>query len=425
MIRFEVIDREGWHKEFLVEKTFTYIGSDSRSDLILGPGHGSGVLSPHAQLIVSNQSGDCKLVNLANTDVVMGPSGGEMLKPLSAVTLSEGSVFRLGEFTLVFRGGDTVAAVSPGHSGKNIGLTVSMPSSRLEPHRALEGSIKVSNLGNARGAAQIELELIGLEPSCYDIEPGPILFPHAEKEVFFHIYHRGSKPLAGENQVTIRATAPKVYPDEEITVTRTIKVAPVYLHQVSWAAQPAQASVPPLPAPDTKRRAKPEAPATTGIIPTAQALPVTPVAPVMEIAPSAPVTPAAPALPAAPAEEAAPMLAEEYVSPPTIRRIRAPRQSKDEKLPEETPPGGEGKWSPRLAATGQVSPEPVQPAPIPAPEPAPENIPAPAPPADDWLPAPAVQEPERPVLRLKAKAPPSNEQSSAPTQAIDDWWKPG
>jgi hypothetical protein len=171
--KLEIIDRDGWVKEQALEKPINYIGSGSRSDIVLEPARGGGVAALHAQLIVSNQGqaaqvsyaapGDsgCQLVNLSDSDILVAPhlptnasegaglgtAGEQTLSPRSVVNLTDGMVFRLGDFTLIFHGGGQAGADQAAgfaRSGQYIGLNVSLPQTRLAPHQSLEGAFKLS-----------------------------------------------------------------------------------------------------------------------------------------------------------------------------------------------------------------------------------------------------------------------------------------
>jgi hypothetical protein len=225
--KIEIIDRNGWRREFPLEKTIVHIGSDPRSDIVLESVHGVGVAPLHAQLIAANGGLGYQLVNLGDVDILLGSSGDQTLPPRSVTKVVNGTLFKLGEFTLIFHGGEESSAGFIG--SRYVGLNMSLPQTQLGPKRSLDGAITVSNLGD-RSGVQINLELEGLESECYDIEPGPILSSGAEKEVFFHLYHRRDKPLAGDHRITIRATAPLAYPNEEATVSQVVHVLPTYRH---------------------------------------------------------------------------------------------------------------------------------------------------------------------------------------------------
>jgi hypothetical protein len=233
----EVIDRDGWRNEFPLHKNVVHIGSSSRSDIVLEPTRGEHVAPLHAQLIVpiskegrGGRVGRCQLVNLGDEDIRLGISGDRSLPPRSAIQLESDTAFKLGQFTLVLRGNDEDSDELT-LSSQHIGLSLSLSRTQLEPNRCLEGVVKVSNLGQ-RSGVQIELDLEGMDPDCYDLEPGPILSSGAEKEVFFRLRHHGRKPPAGNCHITFRATAPHSYPGEEAQVSQLIEVLPFFQYKM-------------------------------------------------------------------------------------------------------------------------------------------------------------------------------------------------
>ncbi len=232
--KIEVINRDGWHKEYPLQKSIIHIGSASSNDIILEDPGDSGIAPLHAQLIASgNDNGAYKLVNLANIDIPLGSKGDQVLATRAVLDLVDGETFRLGDFTLIFHGQEAgrgnVATTRRGN-GKNIGLSLLIPQTQLVPNRSLEGVIVVSNYGEQ--GSKFDLELEGLDSAYYDMSPGPLLSPGAKKEVALRIHHRGSKPLAGEWQLTIRATAPKAYPGQQASVSQVIQILPFYQHKL-------------------------------------------------------------------------------------------------------------------------------------------------------------------------------------------------
>lgn len=246
--RIEVEDRDGWRKTFALEKAITYIGAEARNDIVLESWRGAGVAPRHAQLIHAGTR--WRLVNLGNTEVSVAATADGThapVGPMSAIELQHGAQIKLGEFHLSFFGapaapesGDGVAggAASVGtqpveNAGDAIGLRLRLPGVALSPDRPLEGVVIVRNQGT-RAGAQFRIEVKGLDADMFEIGPGPILFPNAEKEVVFHIRHtRKPRPPAGEVTMMIRATAPDAYPGQSATVTQTIQVLPYYSHSLT------------------------------------------------------------------------------------------------------------------------------------------------------------------------------------------------
>jgi hypothetical protein len=251
--RLEIIDENGWRKEFPLERNLIHIGSDARNDIVLESWRGTGVAPRHLQLVaIPGAVQGYRTINLGAEDIPLGESGDQVLSPRSTIELADGQRFELGTFTLVFRlGGVGPSAVTPvpvrdvarpvaaqplaevqDTASDVIGLRFSLPSGILEPERPLEGIVTVRNSGKQPGV-QFRLEVEGLEPDCYEIGPGPILFPNVEKGVFLRLNHpRRPDPPAGHHQIRIRASAPEAYPGESAIVSKAIEILPYYEHML-------------------------------------------------------------------------------------------------------------------------------------------------------------------------------------------------
>jgi hypothetical protein len=285
-IRVEVTDKDGWRKEYVLQKTINHIGADARNDIALENWRGTGVSARHLQLIVSGNS--CRLVNIGSSEVSIAsgiydaapgtiPAQVRPLAMMSATEISNGTWVKLGEFTLRLRMADpAVAAVTPNATnvqpsvaavgvtspvtmpaqtgamgiymppvqvvepavggGNPISLRMLLPQTTLGLDAPLEGSLIVRNAGSRPGA-QFRLEIQGLPAECIEIGPGPILFPNAEKEVIFRLRHPRTPTLrAGDLQLLIRATSPDAYPGQVALVTQTIQVSPFYQHSLKLVA---------------------------------------------------------------------------------------------------------------------------------------------------------------------------------------------
>ncbi|RPI56409.1 MAG: hypothetical protein EHM56_04525 [Chloroflexi bacterium] len=263
--RIEIIDRDGWRKDFPLEKPLLHMGSDARNDIVLDERRGAGVALRQLQLIaLADGRPGYRAINLGETEVPVtsgGPTAagaGESrtLAPRSVTQVADGDCVQLGEFLLIFHlsgAGDRPAAAAarperapraprsetvarepagPGTSqtSASIGLRLAFARPVVHPDEDLEGIITVQNLGQEPGA-QFRLRVEGLEPDCYEIGPGPILFPQVEKGVYLRISHpRGPAILAGKREVLIRATAPEAYPGESVAVSQAIEFLPYYHH---------------------------------------------------------------------------------------------------------------------------------------------------------------------------------------------------
>lgn len=232
-IHFEITDREGWRKQCPLQKNITYIGSDPTNDIVLERARGAGVAARHAQLIVWPGSQGYRLVNIGDREIWMGPSSDRAIAPHSFVDLQDGDSFRVGDFVLVFRGnGQNAWAAGEERPAGVIGLRLVLPQTQLHPERPLDGAVLVRNLGDKPGA-QFKLEVEGWDRQCYEMGPGPILFPGAEKQVALRIYHpRAPRPPAGDHTIRIRAMAPEAYPGVSAVIVQVIHVLPFYHHQL-------------------------------------------------------------------------------------------------------------------------------------------------------------------------------------------------
>ena len=236
--RIEIINKMGWRKEFVVDKPIVQIGRDARNDLVLDDGMENGIAPRHAQLLPSsvNRQG-LRLINLSDKDILVYAQGGKTevsqllsrppsatVTPRSSGEIGSGDLIKMGDFSLVFQGGVTYSGV--------VKLNVEMSSRALGLDRPLTGVLSIHHVGN-KAAVQFKIELEGLDPDSYEIGPGPVLFPNAEKQVSFRLTHpKRPYPLAGAHQITFHVSAPDAYPDERATVSTEIQVAPIYRHKM-------------------------------------------------------------------------------------------------------------------------------------------------------------------------------------------------
>jgi hypothetical protein len=220
----EVVDREGWRKEYPLGKALLHIGSDSRNDIVLAGGRNQGIEPRHAQLIAVPNSPAYRLVNLGQGMIHLTSRQGEALPSRASVDLSDGDEIRIGEYTFhLFSGG---------HFSNAIGLNLQLAQGRLSVDGETEGIVTVRNMGEVAGV-QFKLSLEGLPQEWYTLGPGPILFPGAQKNVILQIRYAHTPTVpAGRRPITIRATASEAYPGEVATATQTLEIAPFFRHQI-------------------------------------------------------------------------------------------------------------------------------------------------------------------------------------------------
>lgn len=243
--RIEIIDREGWRKEIVLEKRISYIGSDARNDIVLNPVRGSGVTPRHLQLIIAQPGpAQISIVNLSDSEVLFDNDDGKSLLPFSALDISDGAKIRLGDFLLIFHlqgnfsqpGSTTIPYQQTGKTvetittSESIGLRAALQSVNLGIEAPIRGMIYVRNQGTAPGV-QFELTLEGLPAGSFEIGAAPILFPGAEKGVPVQIFHPRRPDIpAGPHTITFKAFALDAYPGETAVVSIDLQVLPYYNH---------------------------------------------------------------------------------------------------------------------------------------------------------------------------------------------------
>ena len=221
--RVEVTDREGWRKEYALNKAILHIGSDSRNDVVLEATRGAGIEARHAQLIAADGGRGYRLVNLGQNPIWL-PGRGAQVPPRNAADLFDGDVMQIGEHTFRF-------FITAGAS-QAIGLSFRLSDTELTVDAQIEGIVTVQNLGSAPGV-QFKLSVEGLGPAWYELGPGPILFPGAQKDIPIRIRHAQDPSIpAGPRSVTIRATASATYPGESAAVSQTIQIAAFRKHSL-------------------------------------------------------------------------------------------------------------------------------------------------------------------------------------------------
>lgn len=282
--RVEITDRDGWRKEFPLERPLLYLGSDPRNDVVLEAQRGGEVAPRHLQLIAlpAQVGGGYRAINLSDWNIPIGQEGGRSLAPRAAVEIVDGDTLRVGDFYLVFHLGAATAgvsalaphaaapvarppardrqepepvpvvrsaagyqrAISAAAAGQtefvgvedrsaHMGLKLSLPQARVAPDLPLEGTILLRNLG-AEQAVQFRIEIEGLHPDWYQVGPAPILFPNVEKGVALRVQHpRGPAIAAGRHEIQVRASAPDAYPGEEVTVRHDVDIVPYYHHTLA------------------------------------------------------------------------------------------------------------------------------------------------------------------------------------------------
>jgi hypothetical protein len=256
----EVFDRSNWRQVITLRKALVQVGSDPRNDVVLDPARGNGALPRHLQLLLAPGRAAPRLVNLGSAVTVAGAQGERDVAPNTVMDLAAGDRVRVGEFTLLIgrlagaavNGGPAMAvpaasppagaALAPGPAAipvvarpagiANLAVELKLPDTTLTTGRPLEGTLVVKNLGALAGV-QLRIAVEGLPAECYEIGPAPILFPNAQKEVFFRLRHPSGPGLpAGRQRFRVAVTAPDSYPGETAAVLQALTVQSFHRHEV-------------------------------------------------------------------------------------------------------------------------------------------------------------------------------------------------
>jgi predicted component of type VI protein secretion system len=237
----EVINASGWRKSYVLQQPITHIGSSAENEIVLQPGPGDEIEARHLQVIQMGET--YNLINLSEQDVVIGGSNGNLIAPLASAPIKSGSQVRLGQFTLLFsaekKGAETLLAPAAGsvpfqveHQSPLIGLKLRFYEASLSPDRPLDGGVIVSHQGE-KPEVQFKLEVEGLPPSCYYLEPAPLLPAHVQEEILLRLFHpHEPSPAAGQHRLSLRATAPIDYPGEYTLISMMIDLLPFYDYEV-------------------------------------------------------------------------------------------------------------------------------------------------------------------------------------------------
>jgi hypothetical protein len=226
----QVQDPSGWTKTFPLEKALVMVGSAPVNDILLPEEQGEGVLPVHLQLLHTRlELENVRAVNLSDIPIPVqraNPAGVSAISPHAYQDLEDGDALQVGGFELVF---SLQSSEGFSHSSRSehLGLKLETPGLALKASRQLDGLLTVINYGTQK-RCQFGIDLEGLPPDCYQIDPAPLLYPNGEAQLRVRIYHRGSRPPAGSCAVCLRMTAPGAYPTEEVRLPFSLEVAPVY-----------------------------------------------------------------------------------------------------------------------------------------------------------------------------------------------------
>ncbi len=229
-MKLSITDKDGWKREFTLERGIAFVGTDPRCDVVLDGTRGGGILARHAQLIGAEDQR--RLVNLSEQTI--GLDGDPLPLPPRGVTeVSPGSVFTIGDWRIEVLGeGGQLSRRNQVPGSAHIGARLVLPTTTLAPGQPIDGRILVKNSGEET-AVQFRVELNGFPAHCLEMANPPMLFPGAAKDLALRVMHPGDATLpAGDHELTVRVTAPYAYPGEAAISTAHIRVQPNFAHQL-------------------------------------------------------------------------------------------------------------------------------------------------------------------------------------------------
>jgi hypothetical protein len=245
-----ITNKYGWQKTIDLGKALLTIGSSRSVDINLPEEQGAGAAPLHLQLISPKTAGQpYRIINLAGDplEITAGPSRSVLIRPRTPQTLQNGDVLVLGEFTLAFSL-QNERGVRIEQRSANLGMLLELPHLQLRNEKRLAGLLTLTNYGENR-RCQFTIELDGLPDECFRVSPAPLLYPGASEQVEIQFFHRGDRPSAGKNPVSINASASQAYPQETVSITLDLQVEAVNKYTLAFETPDEQPAEMPLPAP--------------------------------------------------------------------------------------------------------------------------------------------------------------------------------
>ena len=227
--RIEVVNPDGWKRDFPLRRSILYVGSAAGADILLPV---AGIAPRHLQFVpsTSNRVG-YRMINLGGAAVTVRSASSadpREVAPRASTELADGDRVEFGGYAIVFYSGEM--------SSQLIQVRLEVPNPRVELDKPLDGALYIRN-GGDRAGVQFVVEVQGIDNRFVQIESGPVLFPDVEKRVAFRIAHpRSSQPAAGDHPINFVVTAPEGYPGETAVASQVVSIAPFFAHKVRLIA---------------------------------------------------------------------------------------------------------------------------------------------------------------------------------------------
>lgn len=228
---------QGWQKPISLDEGIYWIGTAPECAIRLP--EGDPIAPYHLQIVNDTREAHVRLVNLSSLSMIVKNSAhDEMLDPRSMKDLFGGETIHLGTYRLQFEIHKEYVprTVAREQNQQVLGLRLVLSGHVLQPAKMISGRLYLRNLGSL--PCQFEVRLEGLPVNDYEIDPPPLINPGGEESSDIRIYHHLISPPAGSAAVTLRVSAPSVYPGLDMEIRQTIKVLPSYQFLEAWEGDP-------------------------------------------------------------------------------------------------------------------------------------------------------------------------------------------
>ncbi len=226
-------NEQGWQKRISLDEGIHWIGTAANCTIRLP--EGESIAPYHVQIVNNAHEAHVRLVNLSSQGLILESSAGdEILAPHGMQDVFETEILHLGSYGLQFDIHKEYVAqqVAREQNQHILGLRLVLSGHVLQPGAVIHGRLYLRNLGDQ--SCQFEVELDGLPAENYEIDPPPLIHPGGEESSDIRIYHRLISPPAGNLLLTLRVSAPAVYPGRELMVQQVLKVVPNYQFLAAW-----------------------------------------------------------------------------------------------------------------------------------------------------------------------------------------------
>jgi len=216
-----ITQQNGWSRPVNIGKSIVRIGSATFNEIQL---ESSQVAPLHLQ-VFHNQGipSLCRVLNLAVPVTI--ESGGKSIEllPFASRDIQDGETIEIAEFRLQFKLPVTTGVV---RSSRVIEASLRFSDFVLRSHVPTVGILTIKNNGD-KDASQFQVNLRGLAPDCFQVDPVPLMYPGAQEEIRIRLFHKTTYPRAGKLMLTFVISAPESYPGEELLLQQEIYIEPV------------------------------------------------------------------------------------------------------------------------------------------------------------------------------------------------------